>query len=93
MAPKVHGIEDEDNINGGIDEITLVNGTISDEEDTLEDLLEEEEVKMTLDELISGALESAFWAMDKLILKGLTKIRSQTPSDSNQPQVTPSNPN
>ena len=69
MAPKVHGIEDEDKINGGIDEITLVNGTISDDEDTLEDLLEEEEVKMTLDELISGALESAFWAMDKLILK------------------------
>ena len=88
MAPKVHGIEDEDNINGGIDEITLVNGTISDEEDTLEDLLEEEEVKMTLDELISGALESAFWAMDKLILKGLTKRRTQT-----QPQIIPNDAN
>ena len=69
MAPKVNGIEDE-SIKDGIEEITLVNGTLdSDEEDALEDLLEEEEVKMTLDELISGALESAFWAMDKLILK------------------------
>ena len=54
----------------GIESVTLVNGTLSsdeDEENSLED--NENEVKMSLDELISGALESAFWAMDKLILK------------------------
>ena len=54
----------------GIESVTLVNGTLSsdeDEENSLED--NEKEVKMSLDELISGALESAFWAMDKLILK------------------------
>ena len=47
-----------------------MNGTLSsdeDDENSLED--NETEVKMSLDELISGALESAFWAMDKLILK------------------------
>ena len=54
----------------GIESVTLVNGTLSsdeDEENSLED--NEKEVKMSLNELISGALESAFWAMDKLILK------------------------
>ena len=69
MAPKVNGIEDE-SIRDGMEEITLINGTLSsDDEEDLDDLLEEDEVKMSLDELISGALESAFWAMDKLILK------------------------
>ena len=56
--------------------MTLVNGILSsDEEDEAcltdadDDDEEEKEVKMSMDELVSGALESAFWAMDKLIMK------------------------
>ena len=48
----------------------MVNGTISDDESDPENERNiDKEVKMTLNELISGALESAFWAMDKLIVK------------------------
>ena len=69
MAPKINGIED-DNIQDGIEEVTVVNGTISDDDsDPENDNAKTNEVKMTLNELISGALESAFWAMDKLIVK------------------------
>ena len=66
VAPKINGIED-DNINDGVEEFTVINGTISDDDSDQEGA--EKEVKMTLNELISGALESAFWAMDKLIVK------------------------
>ena len=45
----------------------MINGTISDDDSDQEGA--DKEVKMTLNELISGALESAFWAMDKLIVK------------------------
>ncbi len=38
-------------------------GEISDEDEFDED--EESEIKMSLDELVSGALESTFWAMDR----------------------------
>ena len=65
LAPKVNGIED-DRVRDGVEELTLVNGTLDDD---LDDEEEVHEAKMTLDELISGALESAFWAMDKLIVK------------------------
>ena len=69
LAPKINGIED-DNIKDGIEEVTVVNGTISDDDsDPENDNAQTNEVKMTLNELISGALESAFWAMDKLIVK------------------------
>ena len=69
LAPKINGIED-DNIKDGIEEVTVVNGTISDDDsDPENDNAKTNEVKMTLNELISGALESAFWAMDKLIVK------------------------
>ena len=66
IAPKINGIED-DNINDGVEEFTVINGTISDDDSDQEGA--DKEVKMTLNELISGALESAFWAMDKLIVK------------------------
>jgi hypothetical protein len=57
-------------IKDGIEEVTVVNGTISDDDsDPENDNAQTNEVKMTLNELISGALESAFWAMDKLIVK------------------------
>lgn len=69
LAPKVNGIEDE-SIKDGIEELTLVNGTLSaSEESDYDEDDEYHEVKMTLDELVCGALESAFWAMDKLIVK------------------------
>ena len=67
LAPKINGIED-DNIKDGIDEVTVVNGTTKDDSDE-DNENTEKEVKMSLNELISGALESAFWAMDKLIMK------------------------
>ena len=67
MAPKINGIED-DNIKDGIDEVTVVNGITKDDSDE-DNENTEKEVKMSLNELISGALESAFWAMDKLIMK------------------------
>ena len=67
LAPKINGIED-DNIKDGIDEVTVVNGTTKDDSDD-DNENTEKEIKMSLDELISGALESAFWAMDKLIMK------------------------
>ena len=67
LAPKINGIED-DNIKDGIDEVTVVNGTTKDDSDD-DNENTEEEIKMSLNELISGALESAFWAMDKLIMK------------------------
>ena len=48
----------------------MINGTISDDDSDQEyEKGADKEVKMTLNELISGALESAFWAMDKLIVK------------------------
>ena len=37
--------------------------------DNTEDKSDDKEMVMTVDELVSGALESAFWAMDKLILR------------------------
>ena len=50
--------------------MNIVNGTLSsDDEEYYDDEDETREVKMTVDELICGALESAFWAMDKLIAK------------------------
>ena len=67
LAPKINGIED-DNIKDGIDEVTVVNGITKDDSDE-DNENTEKEVKMSLNELISGALESAFWAMDKLIMK------------------------
>ena len=39
------------------------------EEEEENDIDETVEVKMTVDELVKGALESSFWAMDRLILK------------------------
>ena len=36
---------------------------------------ESREVRMTADELIKGALESAFWAMDRLILRDKQNYR------------------
>ena len=42
-------------------------GSLSDDEEDDDD--ETVEVKMTVDELVSGSLESSFWAMDRLILK------------------------
>ncbi len=38
----------------------------SNDDDEIDD---DKNVRMSLDELIAGALESAFWAMDRLILK------------------------
>ena len=74
LAPKIDGIEDSEELSEGLESVTLVNGILSsDEEDeaclTDDDDEDEKEVKMSMDELISGALESAFWAMDKLIMK------------------------
>ena len=68
MAQKVNGTED-DRLRDKIEELTLVNGTLTSDESDFEDEDEDHEVKMSLDELVSGALESAFWAMDKLIVK------------------------
>ena len=69
MAPKVNGIEDTEICNA-LEEVRIVNGILpSDDEEDDDEYNENKEVKMSLDELISGALESAFWAMDKLILK------------------------
>ena len=65
----MNGIEDTE-ISNGLEEVRIVNGILpSDDEEDDDDYNEDKEVKMCLDELISGALESAFWAMDKLILK------------------------
>ena len=47
------------------DEIETFDSHFCDDDDDNE----EKDVKMTLDELIAGALESAFWALDRLILK------------------------
>ena len=73
LAPKIDGIEDSEELSTGLENVTLVNGILSsdeeDEDDADDDDEEEKEVKMSMDELVSGALESAFWAMDKLIVK------------------------
>ena len=76
LAPKIDGIEDSEELSTGLENVTLVNGILSsDDEDEAchtdedDDDEEEREVKMSMDELVSGALESAFWAMDKLIVK------------------------
>ena len=56
--------EDFNNVNGN-------NGATNADKknDNIEDEIDDKEMVMTVDELVSGALESAFWAMDKLILR------------------------
>ncbi len=59
------GVHDNDNTN---------HLKVEEEEDDDEE--EEKEVKMTMDELISGALESTFWAMDRSVGNNILQIES-----------------
>ena len=52
----------------------ISNGSQADE-DSDEEEDETKETKMTADELIKGAIESAFWAMDRLILRDKQNFR------------------
>ena len=56
--------EDFNNVNGNVASANDKNN-----DNTEEDEIDDKEMVMTVDELVSGALESAFWAMDKLILR------------------------
>ena len=48
---------------------------LSDRNEEEEDEDETKERKMSRDELVKGALESAFWAMDRLILRDKQQYR------------------
>eukprot|EP00095_Tigriopus_kingsejongensis_P001652 maker-scaffold801_size95070-snap-gene-0.20 protein:Tk01652 transcript:maker-scaffold801_size95070-snap-gene-0.20-mRNA-1 annotation:"hypothetical protein DAPPUDRAFT_323991" len=54
-------------------EVDSAHAELSDHSDDEED--ESKEIKMTVDELICGSLESSFWAMDRLILKDKAHYR------------------
>ena len=58
--------EDFNNVNGNV----AAGANNKNNDNTEEDAeIDDKEMVMTVDELVSGALESAFWAMDKLILR------------------------